>query len=226
MEYPPRPSAPMHTGSNIFQDQGSLRSQQPRSLEIHVGDFIPVLVKNHTRIMQPKDTLNASRIQYLEKSESAKIIKGYIKCESDPTVAGITSGFVYPNVAHWVWSSNGWLNPASTSLLFGSGSIDFAGSGVVHLVGGIAGLWGVLIEWPRVGRFDAFGKPVQIRGHNMTLVVLGTFLLWFGWFGFNPGSFNKILVSYLDSFDQGNWTAVGRTAVTTLSGSTAVTLFG
>ncbi|KAI3806314.1 hypothetical protein L1987_22213 [Smallanthus sonchifolius] len=108
-------------------------------------------------------------------------------------------------------------------------SIDFAGSGVVHLVGGVAGLWGALIEGPRVGRFDAFGKPVQMCGHNVTLVVLGTFLLWFGWFGFNPGSFNKILVSYPDSFDQGNWTAVGRTAVTTtLSGSTAgiVTLFG
>nr|GEU41542.1 non-specific phospholipase C1 [Tanacetum cinerariifolium] len=139
------------------------------------------------------------------------------------------TGFVYPVVAHWVWSSNGWLNPGSTSLLFGSGSIDFAGSGVVHLVGGIAGLWGALIEGPRVGRFDAFGKPVQMRGHSATLVVLGTFLLWFGWFGFNPGSFNKILVSYPDSFDQGNWTAVGRTAVTTtLAGSTAgiVTLFG
>ncbi|XP_071737929.1 ammonium transporter 1 member 3 [Rutidosis leptorrhynchoides] len=139
------------------------------------------------------------------------------------------TGFVYPVVAHWVWSSNGWLNPGSTSLLFGSGAIDFAGSGVVHLVGGIAGLWGAIIEGPRVGRFDAFGKPVQMRGHNATLVVLGTFLLWFGWFGFNPGSFNKILVSYPDSFDQGNWTAVGRTGVTTtLAGSTAgiVTLFG
>lgn len=139
------------------------------------------------------------------------------------------TGFVYPVVAHWVWSSTGWLNPRSTTLLFGYGAIDFAGSGVVHLVGGIAGLWGALIEGPRVGRFDAFGKPVQMRGHNATLVVLDTFLLWFGWFGLNPGSFNKILVSYPDSFDQGNWTRVGRTAVTTtLAGSTAgiVTLFG
>ncbi|PRQ34455.1 putative ammonium transporter, ammonium/urea transporter [Rosa chinensis] len=140
------------------------------------------------------------------------------------------SGFVYPVVVHWVWSSSGWLNPGSTRfLLFGSGSIDFAGSGVVHLVGGIAGLWGSFIEGPRVGRFDAFGKAIPIRGHNVTLVVLGTFLLWFGWFGFNPGSFDKILVAYPDTTDQGNWTAVGRTAVvTTLAGSTAgiITLFG
>lgn len=138
------------------------------------------------------------------------------------------TGFVYPIVAHWVWSSNGWLSPNSTALLFGSGAIDFAGSGVVHLVGGIAGLWGSLIEGPRVGRFDAFGKPVPMRGHNATLVVLGTFLLWFGWFGFNPGSFDKILVAYPDASGQGNWNGIGRTAVTTtLAGSTAglVTLF-
>ncbi|XP_072975314.1 ammonium transporter 1 member 3-like [Typha angustifolia] len=141
----------------------------------------------------------------------------------------LLTGFVYPVVAHWVWSSAGWLCPDSSQLLFGSGAIDFAGSGVVHLVGGIAGLWGALIEGPRVGRFDAFGKPVPMRGHNATLVVLGTFLLWFGWFGFNPGSFNKILVAYPDAPSQGNWTGVGRTAVTTaLAGSTAglVTLFG
>ncbi|OVA02677.1 Ammonium transporter [Macleaya cordata] len=139
------------------------------------------------------------------------------------------TGFVYPIVVHWVWSSTGWLSPNSSELLFGSGAIDFAGSGVVHLVGGIAGLWGAVIEGPRVGRFDVFGKPVSMRGHNATLVVLGTFLLWFGWFGFNPGSFNKILVPYPNTTNQGNWTAVGRTAVTTtLAGSTAgiVTLFG
>ncbi|XP_015873786.3 ammonium transporter 1 member 3 [Ziziphus jujuba] len=138
------------------------------------------------------------------------------------------SGFVYPVVVHWLWSSNGWLSASSSLLLFGSGAIDFAGSGVVHLVGGVAGLWGSFIEGPRVGRFDVFGKALPMRGHNATLVVLGTFLLWFGWFGFNPGSFDKILVAYQSTTDQGNWTAVGRTAVTTmLAGSTAgiVTLF-
>ncbi|KAG9453982.1 hypothetical protein H6P81_006886 [Aristolochia fimbriata] len=146
----------------------------------------------------------------------------------------LLSGFVYPVAAHWVWSPAGWLSPnapggATTGLLFGSGAVDFAGSGVVHLVGGVAGLWGSLIEGPRVGRFDAFGQPVPMRGHNATLVVLGTFLLWFGWFGFNPGSFDKILVSYPDSWSEGNWTAVGRTAVTTTlagAGAGVVTLFG
>ncbi|KAI4340345.1 hypothetical protein MLD38_025192 [Melastoma candidum] len=139
------------------------------------------------------------------------------------------TGFVYPVVSHWMWSSSGWLSPSASDLFIDSGAIDFAGSGVMHLVGGIAGLWGSLIEGPRAGRFDAFGKPVPMRGHNATLVVLGTFLLWFGWFGFNPGSFDKILVSYPTTSDQGNWTGVSRTAVTTaLAGSTAgiVTLFG
>ncbi|KAK7305389.1 hypothetical protein VNO77_43294 [Canavalia gladiata] len=139
------------------------------------------------------------------------------------------SGFVYPVVVHWVWSSSGWLSPSSSHLLLGSGAIDFAGSGVVHLVGAVAGFWGSIIEGPRVGRFDSFGKPIPLRGHNATLVVLGTFLLWFGWFGFNPGSFDKIVVPYPNTTNEGNWSSVGRTAVvTTLAGSTAgiVTLFG
>ncbi|RLM79978.1 putative ammonium transporter 1 member 5 [Panicum miliaceum] len=115
------------------------------------------------------------------------------------------------------------VNIMLTNLLFGSGVIDFAGSGVVHLVGGIAGLWGALIEGPRLGRFDGAGRPVAIRGHNASLVVLGTFLLWFGWFGFNPGSFLTISKVYGQSGTiDGQWEAVGRTAVTTsLAGSVA-----
>lgn len=98
------------------------------------------------------------------------------------------------------------------------------------MVGGIAGLWGALIEGPRIGRFDHTGRSVVLRGHSATLVVLGTFLLWFGWYGFNPGSFNKISVPYSTGNSYyGQWSAVGRTAVTTtLAGSTAAltTLFG
>ncbi|CAK9140845.1 unnamed protein product [Ilex paraguariensis] len=141
------------------------------------------------------------------------------------------TGFVYPVVSHWFWSGDGWASAARTdNLLFGSGVIDFAGSGVVHMVGGIAGLWGALIEGPRIGRFDLSGKPVALRGHSGTLVVLGTFLLWFGWYGFNPGSFLNILKAYGESGSfYGQWSAVGRTAVTTtLAGCTAAltTLFG
>ncbi|XP_077252771.1 ammonium transporter 1 member 1-like [Tasmannia lanceolata] len=141
------------------------------------------------------------------------------------------TGFVYPVVSHWFWSSEGWASPTRPdNLLFGSGVIDFAGSGVVHLVGGIAGLWGALIEGPRIGRFDHAGRSVSLRGHNATLVVLGSFLLWFGWYGFNPGSFLIILKSYGSGGSYyGQWSAIGRTAVTTtLAGCTAAltTLFG
>ncbi|XP_051121198.1 ammonium transporter 1 member 2-like [Andrographis paniculata] len=143
------------------------------------------------------------------------------------------TGFVYPVVSHWFWSPDGWASPARANgdLLFNSGAIDFAGSGVVHMVGGIAGLWGALIEGPRIGRFDRTGRSVALRGHSASLVVLGSFLLWFGWYGFNPGSFLAINRSYGSDRGTyyGQWSAVGRTAVTTtLAGSTAAltTLFG
>ncbi|KAF6144393.1 hypothetical protein GIB67_024620 [Kingdonia uniflora] len=141
------------------------------------------------------------------------------------------TGFVYPIVSHWFWSSDGWASPTrADNLLFDSGVIDFAGSGVVHLVGGIAGLWGAVIEGPRIGRFGQAGRSVALRGHSASLVVLGTFLLWFGWYGFNPGSFLNIAKAYGGTANYyGQWSAIGRTAVTTtLSGCTAAltTLFG
>nr|TKS12148.1 ammonium transporter 1 member 4-like [Populus alba] len=82
---------------------------------------------------------------------------------------------------------------------------------------------------PRIGRFDHAGRVVTLRGHSGTLVVLGTFLLWFGWYGFNPGSFINISKSYESGSYYGQWSAIGRTAVTTtLAGCTAAltTLFG
>ncbi len=93
------------------------------------------------------------------------------------------SAVVYPIYAHWVWGG-GWLS----QLKFGLGHLDFAGSGVVHAVGGLVGLAGAIVLGPRYGKFDREGKPRAIPGHNIGLAALGVFILWFGWYGFNPGS--------------------------------------
>ncbi len=91
----------------------------------------------------------------------------------------LISAFVYPVVGHWVWGG-GWL----AQLNF----FDFAGSTVVHAVGGITALLGAWMLGPRIGRFNPDGSPNFIGGHSMPLVTLGVFILWFGWYGFNPGS--------------------------------------
>jgi len=102
------------------------------------------------------------------------------------------TGLVYPVVVHWVWSGSGWASAFNTNTgalapLMG-GSVDFAGSGVVHMTGGVAALMGAAIIGPRKGRFDESKKPLDIAGHSSTLQVMGTFILWLGWYGFNPGS--------------------------------------
>ncbi|NSW82582.1 MAG: ammonium transporter [Syntrophothermus sp.] len=90
---------------------------------------------------------------------------------------------IYPIYAHWVWGG-GWLS----KLPLGLGHLDFAGSGVVHTIGGMVGLAGAMVLGPRFGKYGRDGKPRPVIGHNMALAALGTFILWFGWFGFNPGS--------------------------------------
>lgn len=94
------------------------------------------------------------------------------------------SAIVYPIFGSWAWGSlykgSGWLE--------GLGFIDFAGSTVVHSVGGWAALAGAIVLGPRIGKYTKDGKPKAIPGHNITLAALGTLILWFGWFGFNAGS--------------------------------------
>ena len=94
------------------------------------------------------------------------------------------TAFIYPVFGHWAWGSllagDGWLE--------GLGFLDFAGSTVVHSVGGWLGLAGAIVLGPRIGKYDAGGKPKAIMGHSIPLAALGVFILWFGWFGFNPGS--------------------------------------
>ncbi|MFO7911159.1 MAG: ammonium transporter [Desulfotignum sp.] len=96
----------------------------------------------------------------------------------------VVTGLIYPVFGSWAWGSlfngSGWLE--------GLGFIDFAGSTVVHSVGGWAALAGALVLGPRLGKYDAAGKVRPILGHNIPLAALGVFILWLGWFGFNPGS--------------------------------------
>lgn len=104
------------------------------------------------------------------------------------------TGFIYPVVVHAIWSRRGFLSPSAEDPLFGIGMLDFAGSGVVHVTGGIASLLASVIVGPRKGRFfnertgEPLDTPKEILGHSASLQVLGTFILWFSWYGFNPGS--------------------------------------
>ena len=93
----------------------------------------------------------------------------------------------YPLFAAWTWGG-GWLAKSWSSMHLGAGYVDFAGSGVVHAVGGAAALAGAMVLGPRIGKYGADGKPRAIPGHNIPMAMLGCFVLLFGWFGFNAAS--------------------------------------
>eukprot|EP01023_Acetabularia_acetabulum_P053566 TRINITY_DN5998_c0_g3_i5.p1 TRINITY_DN5998_c0_g3~~TRINITY_DN5998_c0_g3_i5.p1 ORF type:complete len:477 (+),score=100.61 TRINITY_DN5998_c0_g3_i5:127-1557(+) len=130
--------------------------------------------------------------QYAFAATAATIVSGAVaertRFEAYLCYAFLLTSFVYPVVVYWVWNANGFLSFTNDKIGLGHGMIDFAGCGVVHMTGGFAGLWGAVIVGPRLGRFDSDGKPVPIPGHNASLAILGVFILWFGWYGFNPGS--------------------------------------
>lgn len=98
----------------------------------------------------------------------------------------IITAFIYPSVVHWVWSGEGWasaFNPDADTPI-----IDFAGSGVVHMVGGWSGLMGAYFIGPRTGRFEKNEEAQEFTTHSIPLQAFGTLVLWFGWYGFNCGS--------------------------------------
>jgi len=97
------------------------------------------------------------------------------------------STVIYPVYANWVWGG-GWLAKLGTNYDLGHGHVDFAGSSVVHLTGGVASLVGAKLLGARIGKYNRFGKAQPIPGHNIPMALLGTFILAFGWFGFNAGS--------------------------------------
>lgn len=108
----------------------------------------------------------------------------------------VLTGLIYPTVVHWVWSAEGWLSAFRVNddgesdfiLSRSMGMIDFAGSGVVHMTGGGAALMATVVLGPRYGRFGTDGVPNHLPGQSVVLATLGVFILWFGWYGFNPVS--------------------------------------
>ena len=109
---------------------------------------------------------------------------GRTKFKAYLTYSVFICAFIYPIFGSWAWgglfNGGGWLE--------GMGFCDFAGSTVVHSIGGWLALAGAIVLGPRIGKYGKDGKPKAILGHNVTLAALGVFILWFGWFGFNPGS--------------------------------------
>ena len=99
----------------------------------------------------------------------------------------LLSMFLYPIYGNWVWGG-GWLAHLGDNFGLGHGHVDFAGSSVVHMVGGVTALAGAMVLGPRIGKFNADGTVNAIPAHNIQMAIVGTFILAFGWFGFNPGS--------------------------------------
>lgn len=120
---------------------------------------------------------------------SATIVSGAMaertKFKSYIVYSIVISALIYPIEGHWIWGG-GWLS--KLSILGWTGFRDYAGSCAVHMTGGVCALIGAAMLGPRIGKYDKNGKPVAIPGHSITLACLGTFILWFGWFGFNPAS--------------------------------------
>jgi len=144
------------------------------------------------------DDLCSFLFQFAFAATSATIVAGTMaeRCQMKAYLlySLFLTGFVYPVVSHWVWSKNGFLSFSSEDPLWGVGMIDFAGSGVVHVTGGVTALIATKILGPRKGRFydeisgEKLRVPKAMQGHSPSLLMLGTFVLWFGWFGFNAGS--------------------------------------
>jgi len=130
--------------------------------------------------------------QYVFAAAAATIVSGAM---AERTSLGgymvyttVITAFIYPTVVHWGWSTDGWASFFSTDDPWKGGVMDFAGSGIVHMTGGIAAICGAAVVGPRTGRFDEKKQPLMMAGHSTTLQVMGTFILWLGWYGFNPGS--------------------------------------
>jgi Amt family ammonium transporter len=142
---------------------------------------------------------------------SATIVSGAMAERTKFSMYCVYSFFIslliYPVEGHWTWGGGWLMNGADGSFMmdtFGATFHDFAGSAVVHSVGGVLAFIGALVLGPRLGKYRKDGKSNAIPGHNLMAAALGVFVLWFGWFGFNPGSqlaasgeVNRVAISHV-----------------------------
>lgn len=144
--------------------------------------------------------------QFAFAATAATIVAGTVaercKMQAYLCYSVMLTGLVYPVVVRSIWSGSGFLTAFTDDPFRGVGVVDFAGSGVVHMTGGATALVAAIILGPRKGRFyDEDGNPLEqpadFQGHSVALQVLGTFVLWFGWYGFNPGS--ALVIDNMDS---------------------------
>ena len=131
--------------------------------------------------------------QMVFAATAATIVAGAIaertKIQTYMAYSFIVTALIYPLYAHWVWGG-GWLGDLSAINL--PGAVDYAGSGVVHAVGGFLALAACMVVGPRIGKFNADGSANILSGHSTPFVIIGTFILFFGWFGFNIGGSDTI----------------------------------
>jgi Amt family ammonium transporter len=151
---------------------------------IMYGDTIGSFIGTPSFFYDVREDMHNLFFQTVFCATAATIISGAIaertKFSAYLILSVLITTVIYPISGHWVWQGDGWL----TNL----GFIDFAGSTVVHSVGGWAALVAAVLVGPRIGKYTADGKSNAIPGHNMLYGALGVFILWMGWFGFNAGS--------------------------------------
>jgi Amt family ammonium transporter len=172
-------------GNSFVGDSGFFLSESP--VKVAQDDGTLKETTNFDPLSWTKVPLEAKFFfQLVFAATAATIVSGAMaertKFTSYMLYSIVISLVIYPISGHWIWGG-GWL-----AKFGGTGFWDFAGSTVVHSVGGWIALVGAVMLGPRLGKFSKEGKPRAIPGHNIPLAALGVFILWLGWFGFNPGS--------------------------------------
>ncbi|MEX2111881.1 MAG: ammonium transporter [Pirellulales bacterium] len=169
-------------GNDYFGDSGFFLQEAP--IEVEAEDGTKSEISNFDPLSWTKVPLESKFFfQLVFAATAATIVSGAMaertRFASYMAYSVFISTLIYPISGHWIWGG-GWLADR--------GFWDFAGSTVVHSVGGWLALVGAFVLGPRIGKYDSSGKAKAIPGHNLVYVTLGVFILWLGWFGFNPGS--------------------------------------